>query len=76
MSATSDKQGPFYVDLPVHGQTPRLCGITLAGRDSGRCTSCRRFAPVLFQGFCVECAAFHNIDLMRPQHPERPHWLR
>jgi len=72
----SQNQGQFFVALPVQGQTERLCGISLMGRDCGRCTSCRRFAPVLFQGFCVECAAFHNIELMRPQPPERPYWLR
>ena len=75
MTHTSHMQGQPIIDLPVHGQE-RLCGISLMGRDCGRCTSCRHFAPVLFQGFCVECAAFHNIDLMRPQHPERPRWSR
>ncbi len=72
----SHKHGQPLIDLPVHGQDQRLCGISLMGRDSGRCNSCRHFAPVLFQGFCVECAAFHNIELMRPQPPERPYWLR
>lgn len=72
----SHNQGHILIDLPVHGQEPRLCGISLMGRDCGRCSSCRNFAPVLFQGFCVECAAFHNIELMRPLPKERPYWLR
>lgn len=71
----SHKHGQHFVDLPVFGHE-RLCGISLMGRDSGCCTECRRFAPVLFQGYCVECAAFQNLELKRPQHPERPYWLR
>lgn len=69
---TTHSHGQSQFDQPVHTHE-RLCGITLMGRETNRCTTCRRFAPVLFQGFCVECAAFHNIDLMRPRHPERPY---
>lgn len=49
------------------GGSPRSSNLTRCGADGGNCkdSACGQFSSVLLSGYCLPCAAKHNVDPMR-----------